>query len=171
MDAKGSLGEPRLLISRGALLHNVRVVRNALHDRDATRVCAIVKADAYGHGLRLVADALCNFSSGDIEGPAIDALAVASIDEASILPDNCAVPILIFRPLENIYLGRQRQAIELAIRRGWVLTICTAPAADDLARFAIAVGRQANVQVMIDTGMTRSGVCVDGCAALLRKIG
>ena len=169
MDAKASLGEPRLLISRGALLHNVRVVRRALRDV-AVRVCAIVKADAYGHGARLVADALCNFSSGDIEGPAVDALAVATIDEAAALPVPTPVPVIVFRPLENIYVGRQRQAIELAVRSGWVLTLCSAPAVDDLARLARNCGVRASVQVMVDTGMTRAGVTPEQCAHVLRKI-
>jgi alanine racemase len=169
MDAKASLGEPRVLISRGALLHNVRVVRRALAN-PATKVCAIIKADAYGHGAKLVADALTNFSSDEIEGPAVDALAVASIDEAAELPVGPALPVIVFRPLENLYLGRQRQAVEHAVRSGWTLTLCSAAAADDLARVAVSLDKRANVQVMVDTGMTRSGVCADRCPELLRRI-
>src|SRR3712207_8877497 len=52
-----------------------------------------------------------------------------------------AVPVIVFRPVENAYLGRQRQKLEEAIRAGWVLTVCSAPAADDLARLALACGR------------------------------
>lgn len=180
MDAKHSLGEPRVLISRRALLHNARLIRRALGeskpDADGTpaappRVCAIVKADAYGHGAAVVADALCNFADGPFgaAAPTVDALAVATIDEAADLPE-LNVPVLVFRPVENAYLGRQRQKLEEAIRAGWVLTVCSGAAADDLARLAIACGHRAKVQVMVDTGMTRSGVCPQHLAELLHRI-
>ena len=105
MDAKQTLGEPRLLISRSALLHNAALIRRAV--APGTRLCAILKADAYGHGATIVADALCNYSTDASEGPAVDAIAVANIDEAAALPD-VKVPIIVFRPIENAFLGRQR---------------------------------------------------------------
>jgi alanine racemase len=167
MDAKQTLGEPRLLISRSALLHNAALLRRAV--APATKLCAIVKADAYGHGAALVADALCNFSDGLKTAPAVDALAVASIDEADALPD-VGVPLVVLRPVENAFMGRQRQKLELAIRSGWVLTVCSPSAAEDVARVAIALGMRASVQVMIDSGMTRSGVCIDRLGELLDRI-
>jgi alanine racemase len=169
MDAKHSLGEPRVLISRAALLHNARLVRRSVSPR--TRVCAIIKADAYGHGGSIVADTLYNFSDGSVgnSGPAVDALAVASIDEADALPDVGAA-VIVFRPVENTFVGRQRAKLELAIRSGWTLTVCSPAAADDVARVAQACERRAAVQVMVDTGMTRSGVCVDSLDELLLKI-
>src|SRR5687768_4767353 len=173
MDAKHTLGEPRVLVSRAALLHNVGLVRRAVGP--STKICAIIKADAYGHGASLVADALCNFGHGTstdatgVDRPAVDALAVASIDEADALPD-FGVPLIIFRPVENTFLGRQRSKLETAIRNGWVLTVCSPAAAEDVARVALACGARASVQVMIDTGMTRSGVCDHLLPDLLHKI-
>ncbi|HZL35044.1 MAG TPA: alanine racemase [Tepidisphaeraceae bacterium] len=167
MDAKHSLGEPRVLISRSALLHNAGVVRRALDD--AVRICAIVKADAYGHGAGIVADTLCNFSADGSLRPPVDALAVASIDEADNLPD-VTLPIIVFRPLENIFIGRQRARLEAAIRNNWTLTVCTASAAEDLSRVASACGRRAAVQLMLDTGMTRSGLPLDHLDDLLTRI-
>ncbi len=177
MDAtavKQSIGEPRVLISRRALLHNARLIRARLSP--GTKLCAIVKADAYGHGAAQVADALCNFAAdvpGQPERPAADALAVASLDEAAGLPVEAGVAgphILIFRPLENCFLGRQRQKLEEAIRCRWTLTICSTAAADDLARIAQSTGRRALIQVMVDTGMSRSGVLVNALPALLHRI-
>ena len=159
MDAKQTLGEPRLLISRDALLHNVAVLRR--HLAPGTKICAVVKADAYGHGADLVVDALYNFSTDLTEGPFIDAMAVATVDEAEELPGT-ALQTFIFRPVENAFVGGQRSRIESAIRNGWVLTLCSPAAADDVARIAVACGRRANVQVMIDTGMSRTGVGVEG---------
>jgi len=167
MDAKHTLGEPRVLISRSALLHNAALLRRFL--RPGVRICAVLKADAYGHGAGIVTDALCNFSDGAHDTPAVDALAVAGIDEAAALPD-VRLPVLVLRPVENAFLGRQREKLEEAIRSGWVLTVCSQTAADDLARIALACERRAAVQVMVDTGMTRSGVSPVHLPELLRKI-
>jgi alanine racemase len=167
MDAKHSLGEPRVLISRAALLHNALVVRKALDEN--TRICAILKADAYGHGVDIVADTFCNFSADGSLRPMVDAIAVASLDEAAALPE-VAPPIIIFRPLENLFIGRQRQKVEAAVRAGWTQTICTTSAADDLARIAISTGKRAAVQVMVDTGMTRSGVALSHLEELIDRI-
>lgn len=167
MDAKHTLGEPRALISRSALLHNARLIRARLGPR--TKICAMLKADAYGHGAALTADTLCNFSDGQGAAPAVDAIAVASIDEAASLPP-LPTPLYIFRPIENTFIGRQRSKIETAIRHGWVLTVCSPAAADDIARIALAAQRRAAIQVMVDTGMTRSGVAPSLLEPLLKKI-
>ena len=55
MDAKHSLGEPRVLVSGSALRHNLRLVRRELPH--GPRICAIVKAEASGHGAATVAEA------------------------------------------------------------------------------------------------------------------
>jgi alanine racemase len=170
MDAKHAPGEPRLLISRAALRHNVRLLRQ--HVRPATRICAIVKADAYGLGAAAVTDALCNFTESDDDldaEPIVDELAVATIDEAAALPEQ-SLSILVLRPVENAFLGRERTRIEHAIRNGWALTLCSPAAADDVARIAVIAGRRANVHVLIDTGMTRGGVAVGQLDDLVRKI-
>lgn len=156
MDATCFLGEPRVVISRSALLHNVKVLRS--HLRDGVKICAMVKANAYGHNAELVADALCNFSADGMEGPAIDALAVATLEEAAALGEP-PVPVLVMRPLENVYVAQQREALELAIAMGRMLTVASAEAAGDLARLATACNKRVAVQIMLDTGMSREGVC------------
>ena len=167
MDAIRSLGQPRALISRAALLHNVKVLRKTLPD--TTRICAVIKADAYGHGASIVADALTNFSSEHIEAPAVDMLAVATIDEAMALGD-VNVPVMVLRPVENAYVGRERERLQEAIRRGYVLTIASPQAAGDVARIAIACNRRANVQVMLDTGVTREGAGIEALPELITAI-
>jgi alanine racemase len=167
MDVKQTLGEPRLLISRAAILHNVRVLRKFLLPE--VKICAIVKADAYGIGAKVVADTLANFSIDDSERPAVDTFAVATIDEAADLPTS-ELPILILRPIENVYLGRQRASIEYAVRSGWTLTIDTPSAVDDVARIAVACNRRGLINVMIDTGMARGGVSLEGFPFLVERI-
>jgi alanine racemase len=146
---------------------NARFVRKLVGDR--VRICGTVKADAYGHGVSVVADALANFSDEATGRPAVDAFAVATIDEAANLPES-TLPVTVLRPVENAFVGRQREAIETAIQSGWTLTLCTGEAIDDVSRIAQSIGKRASVQIMIDTGMTRSGVSLQGLDALLRKI-
>jgi alanine racemase len=167
MDAKHSLGEPRCLISRAAILHNVSVIRRAIAPE--VKICAVVKADAYGHDADLVVDTLCNFAVGDAEPPAVDALAVADVDEAAALAPT-DLPIIVLRPVENAYLGAQRARLEAAIHHGWVLTLASGCGADDLARIAHARGLRASVQVMVNTGLNRAGVDIADFEALIQKI-
>jgi len=167
MDAKAALGEPTATISRSALLHNAALIRAAVAPQ--VKVCAIVKADAYGHGASIVADTLANFSNSDSNQPAVDAFAVADLDEAAALPITTH-PILILRPIENAFLGKQRARIEQAIRAGWWLTVASPTAADDIARIALTTGKRANLHVMIDTGMSRVGVRPEQLADLLQRI-
>jgi alanine racemase len=167
MDVKESQGIPRLLISREAILHNLRLIRQQLHS--GTKVCAMLKADAYGHGADVVLDTLENLSQEGSPTPAVEQIGVASLDEAAWLPPT-ALPIIVFRAVENVYVGRAREAIEHAVRSGWILTLGTPAAADDVARIALAMGKRAPIHVMIDTGMTRDGCDVRMLGEVLARI-
>ncbi len=167
MDAKDALGEPTATISRSALMHNAAVVRRAVGR--SVKICAVVKADAYGHDAAVVVDALANFSTNDFGVPSVDAFAVADLEEAMRLPV-VPQPVLILRPVENAFMGRQRARLETAIRSGWWLTVASPTAADDIARIAVSIGQRAHLHLMIDTGMNRAGVDVDALDALLTKI-
>ena len=167
MDASRPLDRPRVLISRAALLNNIRLLRQRVGPD--VRICAMVKADAYGHGAALIADALSNFCCERLKAPAADALAVATIDEAAALHPS-ALPVLILRPVENVYLARLREPIEAAITNGWVLTVISPEAVGDVARIAIACQRRAHVQIMLDTGVAREGAPVDRLGEIMRAI-
>lgn len=167
MDAKDALGEPTAEISRSALIANAAIIRKTVGR--AVKICAVVKADAYGHDAGIVVDALANFSTNDFGIPSVDAFAVADLDEAMALPV-VPQPVLVLRPVENAFLGRQRARIETAIRSGWWLTIASPTAADDIARIAVSIGRRAHLHLMVDTGMNRAGVGVDLLDALLERI-
>lgn len=155
MDVPASIAaQPRLLVSREALLHNIRVLRRSLSPE--TGILAVVKANAYGVGADIVADALTSYSLDELEAPVVDALAVATMDEASEL-STTQIPVHILRPLENIFVGQHRQEIENALRVGHSFTVVSETAARDLSRIATAINRKALVHVMVDTGMCREG--------------
>ncbi|MBC7782417.1 MAG: alanine racemase [Burkholderiales bacterium] len=154
MDANHSLGHPRFIIDAAALKTNLRTLRR--HLAAEVNLCAVLKADAYGHGAALVAQAI---AAAEAESPflRVDQFAVATFDEAEELAE-FDKPIMLLRPVENAFIGRQREQIEQAIKSGWTLTLASAAAADDIARIALHVHKRANVQIMLDTGMTRCGV-------------
>src|SRR5439155_19575560 len=148
--------------------HNVAVMRE--RRRPGVKICAMIKADGYGHNAALVADALVNFSGPKgQEAPVVDAIGVATIDEAAALPQ-LAVPTLVFQPVENALVAPQRERVEYAIRNDWQLTLASKSAADDVARIAAMLNKRAQVQVMIDTGMARSGVGVERAIELLHQV-
>ncbi len=165
MDANHFQGEPHLIIDAAALRTNLRTIRR--HVAAEVKVCAVLKADAYGHGAANVARALCAIER---ENPflRVDQLAVATIEEAYELRD-FAKPLMVLRPIENAFLGRQRELIETAIRAGWTLTLSSAAAADDVARIAMHLQKRAGIQIMLDTGMTRCGVAMIDFANLLER--
>ncbi len=166
-DPAAFASEARATISRAALLHNARILRKAA---GGAKLCAVVKADAYGHGAGIVAEALTALMVAD--GPAEPAaamLAVASLDEAIAL-GGPPVPVLILRPVANAFAGRTRRLLAEAVRRDWVLSLIDAAGADDLARVAERVGKRANVCVAMDTGMNREGVPRQLFRALLDRV-
>lgn len=167
MDATAPPAAPRAIISRDAILHNVAVIRSML--RPGTGLCAVIKADAYGHDAHIVADTLCNFSYDGIEGPAVDALAVATPEEAEWLGP-LPVPVHILRPVECIAAAAERGLLRSAIRAGRVLTVVSASGAADLGGLAASTGRTAAVQVMIDTGQAREGAAPRDLPAILDAI-
>lgn len=167
MDVRTFPDQPRLLISRDAIHHNLRLIRQRL--LPGTKICAMVKADAYGHGADLICDTLCNFESDHLPTPAVDILGVGCMEEAAGLAET-SLPVLVLRAVENGYVGPARQAIEHAIRAGWVLTIGSCSCADDIARIAMSLHKRAMVHVMIDSGMTRCGCSIESLSELLKKI-
>jgi alanine racemase len=166
MDAKRFIGEPRLLISQDALKTNLRTLRR--HLAAEVKICAVLKANAYGHGARLVASLIQQIEA---EEPflRVSQYAVATFDEAADLAD-FGKPLMLLRPVENVFLGRQRELIESAIINGWTMTLASAAAADDIARVAVHLERRAHVQIMLDTGMTRCGCDAADFDSVLERV-
>lgn len=141
-------------IDLAALERNLKLIRASLPPH--MRYVAVVKADAYGHGLPQVAARLMHAGA--------DLFAVASIAEATALRElGSGWPILVLSPL----LPEEDHALaegDLA---------ATASSADEIARFD-AIGRAAAravpIHVKIDTGMGRAGVWHEEAPALFRAV-
>jgi len=159
-------GQTRLVLDIDALASNLRVIRR--HLSAEVKLCAVVKADAYGHSARLVSSMIADIEAAE-PFIKVDQYAVATFDEAAEL-DERVKPVMLLRPIENAFLGSQREQIEHAVRAGWTMTLVSACAADDVARIAMHMQKRANVQIMIDTGMTRCGVNATQFDALLERV-
>ena len=156
--AKG-LGNQRAVarIDLAALSHNAGQLRQLT--RSDVQLCAVVKADAYGHGAVPVARHLVRCG--------VDVLAVACVDEAAQLRD-AGIPskILVFGDLTASETAE-------AIRLGLIATLGSLDAARVL-REAVPQDQPLRIHLKIDTGMRRIGFApdeLDRLAALVEGTG
>ena len=128
-------------ISLDAVEGNYRAIRACLKPK--TKICCIVKADAYGHGSEQIARAY--------ESLGADWLAVSNLEEAEqIRRAGGTLPILILG-----YTPPDRAA-ELAANN--VAQSVVGPEfAEELSREAVKAGVTVRVHIQVDTGMTRVG--------------
>lgn len=123
------------------LNYNISQIKNKLSD---TKVMAVVKADAYGHGDRFVARELVNRNG-------IDFVAVSSLAEALSLRNSgigADILILGFTPVDHV-----DDLYDLHITQA----IFSHEYAKCLNERAVVHGCRVNVHVKIDTGMGRIG--------------
>lgn len=126
------------------LAHNVRNIKKKA---GASRLMAVVKADAYGHGA--YETAVCCLENG------ADCLAVANIDEALGLRHmGIKAPILI---LGDTLPERFRDVAENDITQ----TIYSRERAEALSEESLRLGRISRVHIKTDTGMGRIGFFAD----------
>ncbi|HTJ40897.1 MAG TPA: alanine racemase [Kofleriaceae bacterium] len=144
---RGGIRPTRIEVDLGAVIENARAVKALA----ATRLYAVVKADAYGHGAPQVARAL------DASG-ACDGLCVSLVEEGAQLRDaGVRGPILVMGP-------SQAHGEDEMIARG-LTPVVSDP--DDVARIAAAAaarGASVSVHVKIDTGMHRLGIAPSDAA-------
>lgn len=126
-------------IDLGALRHNLRVVRRAVGP--GVGVCAVAKANAYGHGLVRV----CL----ELEREGVPFLGVNSVEEALELREaGIAAEVLV---MGGVFADAHR----LVARERLTPVVCRR---DDLQAFARVAGdRPLPVHVKFDTGMGRLG--------------
>ncbi len=129
-------------IDLAALERNLRLIRASLPPH--MRYVAVVKADAYGHGLHQVAARLMHAGA--------DLFAVATLAEAAALREvGAGWPILVLSPVtpqEDRYLVAANVA-------------ATVSSLEEVQRFETAartVGSIVDVHLKVDTGMGRLGV-------------
>lgn len=141
-------------IDLGAVAHNVRVLRDTARP---ARLCAVVKANGYGHGAAAVGRAALEAGA--------DWLAVAQVDEAVALRD-----VGITAPLLLLSEPRLDQIVD-AVATGARLTVYTAETVAAIAKASRAARRPpVALHIKVETGMNRVGVAPADAVALARAI-
>ena len=134
--------------------HNIKEIKQKI--RGGAKFCAVIKANAYGHGA--IAVAKTAIAAG------ADYLAVAILNEALELRDaGFTTPILILglTPLEQS---------GILVDRAITPTVFSLAAAEALSREAVRQGKKVNVHLAIDTGMGRIGIRPEAAGDLAEKI-
>ncbi len=131
----------RAEIDIGAFAANVALLRQIAHP---AAVCAVIKADAYGHRARLLAGAALEAGAAG--------LAVALVEEGVELREaGVAGPILLLAEAPP-------DAAEVVFEHRLTPTLYSRPGLVALERAAVRVGRKGGVHVKVDTGMHRVGL-------------
>lgn len=129
-------------VDLGAIRYNVRVMLE--HLSPGTKLMAVVKADAYGHGAVPVAKAALSQGA--------QALAVAIPEEGVQLREaGIKAPILVLGGIEP-------DAADAVVRNGLIQTVFDTRVLAALSAAAEKYGRPAQVHIKLDTGMSRIGV-------------
>jgi alanine racemase len=119
-------------------------------------VCAVVKADAYGHGARAVAAPLLEAGASS--------LGVALVDEGiELREDGIEAPILLLSEAPVT-------ALDDAIAAGLTLTVGSPRGANDVVAARARASSPVAVHVKVDTGMHRQGVAPTQLAAVAQLL-
>jgi len=138
-------------VNAAALAHNLAVVRRYA---PASRVSAIVKADAYGHDLTPAAQVL--------ERAGADGFGVACVEEALVLREaGIRRRILVLEGTTSTaeLIAARRAGLELVVHADWQLRMLESEGMGGLAR----------LWVKFDTGMHRLGFAPERAKALSRR--
>jgi alanine racemase len=144
----------RALIDLRAYADNLAYLRGRIPT--GCRVCAVVKADAYGHGA-----AAC--ARRAVEAGA-EMLAVATVNEAAELraAGISARLLLMVQPC--------RDALVDAVECGCEVMISGLDAARELDRIGRSTNRPARIHCKIDTGMSRQGFALAEARAAMEAV-
>ncbi len=130
------------VVDLDAIRDNVRALKGAVGTD--VKLMAVVKADAYGHGMVKVAKAALSAGASF--------LGVATPEEGVLLRESgLEAPVLIFGALSG-------GGAEAAVRYGLTQTVCRAEMVLWLAQECERQKKDAFVHLKIDTGMGRIGV-------------
>lgn len=148
------------LINTDDLLHNYQALRSRCGP--GVKLCAPLKADAYGHGVRAVAPVL--------HRAGVDSAAVATLSEAVELREiGWERPILVLGNVLGISdKAERRHRLAIAAKHSLTLTVADHAAIESLSRFDAAAPICTHLKV--DTGMGRMGATPDEAIRLIDQL-
>ena len=143
-----------IIVDLEALRHNFSEIRRLAGTEP--RILAVVKSDAYGHGMIPVAKTL--------EAAGVDCLGVFEVAEGLELRESgCKTPILVM-------MGVLSDEVEAAVEHGLMPALFHLEIAERLAAVSAAQERVTPVHVKVDTGMTRLGVPYKDLSPFLEQL-
>ncbi|MCL2696185.1 MAG: alanine racemase [Clostridiales bacterium] len=129
-------------VDLSAIAHNIQIARSRL--RPETKLLAVVKAEAYGHGMVRVSQFIEQNGLADFLG-------VAIVEEGVTLRDEgIHLPILVMGVTDEAHL-------HAAALHDLAITVFDADTMTALQREAKAQGKRCSVHLKVDTGMNRIG--------------
>jgi alanine racemase len=138
-------------------LRAIRSNLSAVRNHTGVRVMAVVKANAYGHGMLPVVHSI-------VKHNAADHLGVAIIEEAVELRSaGIRMPVLVFS-------APAAHQLELFVKHDIEATLCSIDTARRLNRLAAAAGKAVSVHIKVDTGMGRIGVAAAEAFAFFEAV-
>ena len=141
-------------IDLDAVRYNLGCIRGVLDE--GVDIMAVVKANAYGHGVERVSKVL-------VDG-GVNYLGVATIDEAlTIRRSGLNVPILV---LGSVLVEEAKAAIENNI----TLTLCNPALLNTLSNLIDGKNIVPKVHIKIDTGMGRLGVWHEDALEFIKEV-
>jgi len=142
-------------IDFNALKHNLSVVRQFSSN---AKIVAVIKANAYGHGMLAVADYLMN---------SVDAFAVACIQEAEYLRSKgVQVPLIILQGFHSE--DQLKQCFELNLE-----PVCHQHWQVDLllqVKVSKSLSKSLKAWLKVDTGMHRLGISAGDAASVFQRL-
>jgi alanine racemase len=139
-------------LGKDALLNNLATLQR---HSGRTDVLAVIKANAYGHGLREIAGALAG---------KVTFFGVATLREALELKEHHPeTPVFLFGHLFP-------HEIPAALLGGITLSVSSLEKAREISDLSEGLGRKTSVHVKIDTGMGRMGIPVREASACIEKM-
>ena len=141
-------------IDLGALGYNLNRIRERVGE--GVSIMAVVKANAYGHGLGQVSRTLLDRGA--------DYLGVATVDEAiAIRKSGVTLPVLVLGSV-------LREEAEAAVSHGITLTLCDSSMLRVLSELAKKKALRPKVHIKVDTGMGRIGVWHEEAAEFIKNV-
>ena len=141
-------------INLGAIRHNLTAIRR--HISPASKLCAVVKANAYGHGAIEVSKVAVECGA--------DFLAVATVEEGlELRRAGFDLPILILGLIPPA-------AAEIVAENFLTATVAEIALAEKISAAAVKLNRRAKVHMKIETGMGRIGAAPESAVELAEKI-
>ncbi len=132
----------RAEISIPALINNFNIVRSLINDN--VKIMAMVKANAYGHGITRVAREFLKAGA--------DFIGVAYLEEAMFLRHNgITAPILVLGAINTEQVGD-------FIANNVEITSSSTDKSHAISKMACKLNKEAIVHLKVDTGMERIGV-------------